>query len=290
MNSGNLYKNDMKLKHLITVLLLLTLSQQGYSTKLVWRQTASSGCNSSNAKYFLYSSVNQFSITGISSTKTLYSGFSTILFKTTTFYTINPSTITTNITNYFSINDKILISAQSYPGAVILNTNVYNQNQKMLISGVKYNVTITSTGYINGTIEFDDILSKYPTLEKICVIITVKYNNNLTNFSSSWLKLQVTKPKFSLYNNIFRPSQNEKLTLKYSITTYQPGIVFKIYNLLGEYIKTIKPDESQLQPGNHTVVWTGDFENGTLVPSGTYFVITNLQSVDTNIGKVVVIR
>ncbi|MCJ7498179.1 MAG: T9SS type A sorting domain-containing protein, partial [candidate division Zixibacteria bacterium] len=47
------------------------------------------------------------------------------------------------------------------------------------------------------------------------------------------------------------------------------SVSLKIYNLLGQWIKTMVNERQT--PGEHSVIWYGEDENGREVSSGIYF-------------------
>lgn len=66
------------------------------------------------------------------------------------------------------------------------------------------------------------------------------------------------------YPNPFNPTTN----IQYTLTA--PGrAVIKIYNAQGQEVRTLV-DETK-QPGDYTVSWSGDDQNGQPVASGAYF-------------------
>ncbi len=72
---------------------------------------------------------------------------------------------------------------------------------------------------------------------------------------------------FSLYQNYpnpFNPSTN----IKYDLPTYAT-VTLKIYNLLGQVVRTLVNNQFQ-NPGTYTITWNGKDNEGNLLPSGQY--------------------
>jgi hypothetical protein len=71
------------------------------------------------------------------------------------------------------------------------------------------------------------------------------------------------------YPNPFNPSTTIRFTLPSQQEAGALNTTLKIYNVLGELVKTLV-DES-MAPGTHDVIWDGKDESGSQVASGIYF-------------------
>jgi photosystem II stability/assembly factor-like uncharacterized protein len=72
--------------------------------------------------------------------------------------------------------------------------------------------------------------------------------------------------KFSLYQNYPNPF-NPQTVIRFDIMQ-KSSVTLKIYNILGQEIKTLV--NSELSPGEKSVVWKGENNSGNIVNSGIY--------------------
>ncbi|HEY9166027.1 MAG TPA: putative Ig domain-containing protein [Candidatus Kryptonia bacterium] len=79
------------------------------------------------------------------------------------------------------------------------------------------------------------------------------------------LKVASTFQLVQNYPNPFNPAT----TISYYLPL-QSSVLIRIYNVLGERVKTIL-ERSNVAHGDHSVVWRGDTDFGTMVSSGVYF-------------------
>ena len=108
-----------------------------------------------------------------------------------------------------------------------------------------------------GEIKFGDILSD--------VIEHPKKNNLGENFG-----LQQNYP------NPFNPSTQIKYILH-----NKDRVSIKVYNMLGQHVKTLFDDFNN--SGNYTVTWNGENRNGVSMPTGIYF--CNMKNVECHQSK-----
>ncbi len=89
----------------------------------------------------------------------------------------------------------------------------------------------------------------------------------ITSIGNHSISQESTPDKFFLFNNYPNPF-NPTTTIQYDIPQ-TVRVVLKIYNMLGQQVKTLV-DEVQ-SPGQKSVIWNGTDEQGKVVSSGIYF-------------------
>jgi len=102
---------------------------------------------------------------------------------------------------------------------------------------------------------------------------------------------------YSFPNPVVVRNNNEKLAIVYvpsdtaRLANKFPDFTIKIFNLAGEYIKTLQPDQQQRK--QRLVVWDLKNEKGYAVASGLYFYLVELNSegvTERSKGKFTIIR
>jgi len=85
------------------------------------------------------------------------------------------------------------------------------------------------------------------------------------------------------YPNPFNPST----TIKFYIHS-KTEVELTIYNIKGQKVKTIV--NSELDEGNHSVIWNGDDESGKLVGSGVYFYKLSVNGKSKSVNKCLMLK
>ena len=94
-----------------------------------------------------------------------------------------------------------------------------------------------------------------------------KYYYEVYNTGITGVKSLEPPAKFSLAQNFPNPF-NPETKISFTLNERQ-NVSIKIYNIQGELIKTLAATE--IQPGEHEIVWNGQNELGQLQPTGIYF-------------------
>jgi len=98
---------------------------------------------------------------------------------------------------------------------------------------------------------------------------------------------ETSKESLLIKNNVIDPVKGESVTIQYNVT--QPAnILIKVYDRLGENIKTIESSYNK-QPGLYSDYWNGDDDTGAQVSSGIYIIYIKTGLVETK-TKVCIIK
>lgn len=88
-------------------------------------------------------------------------------------------------------------------------------------------------------------------------------------------------------HNRFRPGRGEQTTIEFRVTDPNTRVEIKLYNLSGEYIKTLVNQE--YGPGEYRAPWNGCNLAGSVVASGIYLIRVkignNVQVIKTAVIK-----
>jgi len=114
--------------------------------------------------------------------------------------------------------------------------------------------------YMSSYFEDNNIISKINSLGTYMMIYDESYSNE-DDSAIIPLKFNIE----SCYPNPFNPI----LSINYSLDI-QSNIKVRVYNILGQEVKTIY--SGMKSPGNYTMIWNGTNNDGSLMPSGTYFI------------------
>jgi parallel beta-helix repeat protein len=156
---------------------------------------------------------------------------------------------------------------------------IKDQLGNILTQGISFNVTVdTATGKISGKIDLGDLVKSYPVSSQIIIEVTVEdlAGNRSTGVISSPIYVAPTGTKFILYNNLFDPTKNEEVIIKYELVSNE-DVSIKIYDFGGNLVKNIIDNEYR-SAGIHTETWDGKNEDDVIVASGIYLVQINTGS------------
>jgi Ca-activated chloride channel family protein len=94
--------------------------------------------------------------------------------------------------------------------------------------------------------------------------------SDLPNDVTDSLEMEGDSVLLSVYPNPFNNQVNIKINLPSSLVS--ENMTFKIYNILGETVKTFQVDPLQSLK-NYQFIWNGRNEDGSIVASGIYFFV-----------------
>jgi len=189
-----------------------------------------------------------------------------------------PSNITITTTsgdNKIQSGGSLTLSAQAEVGSSIYSITVKDQNNNILTTGIDISgVTIDLNGKLSGTIQLTNIVKNYPfaTDIKIEIKIQDKAGNISAAGVSSGLKIASvsTSPQIKLYNNLFDPSKNEKVYIRYELPEAK-NVTITINDISGTEIKKIV-DNQPIPAGVNVTEWKGLNIDDEVVASGLYIV------------------
>ncbi|MDI6781793.1 MAG: carboxypeptidase regulatory-like domain-containing protein [bacterium] len=105
----------------------------------------------------------------------------------------------------------------------------------------------------------------YGMLEHIVMVV----ENATTTVNSSLIAGGITGERLTLYNNLFDPTKNEGVIIKYELTE-NAEVSIIIYDFRGNLIRTLV--NGYQSTGVYTETWHGKNDDGAIVASGTYLI------------------
>ena len=157
---------------------------------------------------------------------------------------------------------------------VILKFNGSQNHQTYEVYYIKQNNYDNFTEYygaimydLNNDSKKEVLLSQFqdPPQPNYIRMFTDIYRPDSTTNVNSVLILPVETNLHQNYPNPFNPSTNINFRIN------ETSIVsIKIFNVLGKEIRTLLEDN--LTPGEHTIKWNGNDDNGNILPGGVYFI------------------
>ncbi|OIP43526.1 hypothetical protein AUJ95_00560 [Candidatus Desantisbacteria bacterium CG2_30_40_21] len=165
---------------------------------------------------------------------------------------------------------EITLTGKTEPEATLSEIIIRDQSENILSKEI-YTATIDPQGSISVTIDSGKLARNYPLSSQIIIKITIKDNaGNLTTSYSSWISFSASSgERFMLYNNLFDPTKNEKVIIKYELTE-NTEVSIVIYDFRGNLIKTLVDTYQGI--GIYTKTWDGRNDSGEIVSSGIYLV------------------
>ncbi len=131
--------------------------------------------------------------------------------------------------------------------------------------GVQDSITTTTYRWDEATATWDTTVTKVPN-PKAWAVILLEFDPQGSSVSSQELTF-VTPDDYILeqnYPNPFNPTTNIRYTLP-----LQKRVSLKIYNIMGQVVKTLVNDQVQAK-GTYEITWDGTNDAGIRVSSGTY--------------------
>lgn len=124
-------------------------------------------------------------------------------------------------------------------------------------------------GTLNGTMRFDSFQLSYD--DSLSAVSSTLYIDNLRVVSVTSTGIDSEKPaaarQFWLHQNYPNPF-NPTTTIAFTLPEAS-NVRIEVFNVLGERVRTLT--NCRYNTGSYSVVWDGQNESGTLVPSGVYF-------------------
>jgi len=101
------------------------------------------------------------------------------------------------------------------------------------------------------------------------VVRALRYPTNYITSIENNLGIPATIPTTTELTSAYPNPFNPVINIKYSLAK-QSNVTVKIFNILGQEIKTLVNENSQAA-GNYDIQWNGITESGLYAPSGVYF-------------------
>ncbi|MFH1961832.1 MAG: right-handed parallel beta-helix repeat-containing protein [bacterium] len=155
---------------------------------------------------------------------------------------------------------KVTLTGKTEKGATLAQITIKDQRGNILSQGKIYNTNIYAAGNISVIIDSGELARNYPLSSKIVIEITIKdaAGNLVTNCYSPIDFAASTGERFTLYNNLFNPTKNEGVTIKYELTE-NTDVSIMIYDFQGSLVKTLV--DSYQYAGIYTKTWNGRNDN-----------------------------
>ncbi|MCX6152429.1 MAG: glycosyl hydrolase 53 family protein [Ignavibacteriales bacterium] len=147
---------------------------------------------------------------------------------------------------------------------------------------IKYKYFIDNTAFGGWESNINDRSFNFPSTD---TTLAWKYFNDKIIPTGVEDLLQSVPEKFQLTQNYPNPF-NPETTIKFSISE-RSFVSLRIYNVLGNLVKTLIQDEKEA--GSYSIIWNGTEEAGTTVSSGVYFLKLEAGS-KNQVRKMVLIR
>ncbi|MFH1859612.1 MAG: right-handed parallel beta-helix repeat-containing protein [bacterium] len=166
---------------------------------------------------------------------------------------------------------KVTLTGKTEPGATLSQITIKDQRGNILLQGKTYSEAIDTEGNINITIDSGELAKNYPLSSQIVIEFTIKdkAGNLITGCSSLIDFAASTGEKFTLYNNLFDPTKNEGVIIKYELTE-NTEVSIMIYDFRGNLVKSLV--DSYQCAGIYTKTWNGRNDNNGIVSSGIYLI------------------
>ncbi|MFH1897518.1 MAG: FlgD immunoglobulin-like domain containing protein [Candidatus Desantisbacteria bacterium] len=166
---------------------------------------------------------------------------------------------------------RVTLTGTTESGATLSQITIKDQRGNILLQGKIYFATIDSDGKINITIDSGELARNYPLSSKIVIELTIKdkAGNLITKCSSPIDFTASTGERFTLYNNLFDPTKNEGMIIKYELTE-NTEVSIMIYDFRGNLVKSLV--DSYQCAGIYTKTWNGRNDNNGIVVSGIYLI------------------
>ncbi|OGS43158.1 MAG: hypothetical protein A2539_08540 [Elusimicrobia bacterium RIFOXYD2_FULL_34_15] len=173
------------------------------------------------------------------------------------------------------ISNVVSVSGTTEAGSSIYSILIKDQKGDILTTGIDVSgITIDATGNLTGSIQLGDIDKNYPLVTGITVEIKVKDDagNVSTSGISSIYKITSTSNELyiKLYNNLFNPTKNEKMYIRYELPETR-AVIITINDFSGREIKNIV-DNQLITAGAYIAEWDGKNLASEVVASGPYIV------------------
>ncbi|OGS22208.1 MAG: hypothetical protein A2252_12390 [Elusimicrobia bacterium RIFOXYA2_FULL_39_19] len=170
----------------------------------------------------------------------------------------------------------------TYSGTTYSISGTIKDNKNMVVSGV----SVSLTGVLNPAPQTTDSQGKYeftglPAGSYYITPTKESWEFNPENISASISAASLTGQNFigtyggsvglSLKNSIFKPLEGGKVSVIYNVESAGTAIL-NVYNLNGDLIANLIPENTYIGSGSHTFEWNGKDKNGSYVSSGIYVV------------------
>ncbi|MCD4813764.1 hypothetical protein K8S19_08750 [bacterium] len=168
----------------------------------------------------------------------------------------------------------------------------YSINERHLNSagGLQSNTTYTLLGSLGETI--------IGSMNNDVHLLISGFLQAISVFNQDDIKAKLPEGRIAwAVNNKFNPTQGEETVIQFRVGSERKRVTIKIYNLLGEFVKTVVDQEYDPLASNTgnplddfwSVVWQGLNTNHSTVGSGIYVVVVQIGN-SRKILKVAVVK